>query len=468
MSSNRVVLPMLVSLLSVPGRLGAAEAPAPSRTTTPTPTSPYAIDLATTLRLAGAKSLDIKVAEERLHEAEANATSAAWQFLPWLSAGANARRHGGLTQDVIGNIVEADKHSYAWGAALNLQVDVGDALYRTLAARQTHRAAEEELEVQRQETLVRGAQAYFDLLVVQAVVDVAADSLGISQDYESQLHRAVDAGIALKGDEMRVKVQTQRNLLALQQAKEQQRIVAARLVEALRLDPGVELVARDQELAPLALVPAPEPIEALVSEALAARPEMKASAALVKAAEQTEKGAVYGPLVPTLGGQVAIGTLGGGRENGPTTSGGSRDYLAFVGWRIGPGGLFDLGRIRGTRARLGEAQWNLEKLKDSIVRQVVEARTRVLSQQEQIQTAKEALAAAEQALALARGRKEFEVGVVLENILAEQDQTRARQDYVHALGEYDKAQYSLARAVGRLGKDAPDQAGSTVRGSAGR
>ena len=417
----------------------------------PPPTAPYPIDLATTLRLAGAKDVDIQIARQRLELAKANATSAATQFVPWLSAAVNYRRHGGLTQDVVGNIVEADKESYAVGGAVNLQVDVGDALYKTLAARQARLAAEEGLEAQRQETRVRAAQGYFDLLVAQGVVAVAADALGISRDYESQLHRAVNAGIALKGDELRVRVQTHRNQLALQQARQQGRILAARLAEALRLDPAIELAARDGELAPLTLVPATEAVEALVSEALASRPEMRESNALLRVAEQTEKGAVYGPLVPTIVGQVFLGGLGGGKDIGPTTFGGSRDYLAAIGWRFGPGGLFDIGRIRVTRARLGEAQWNVEKLKDRIARQVVEARTRVLSQQDQVETARDALAAAEQGLELARGRKEFEVGVVLENILAEQDQTRARQDYVRAVGEYDKAQYELSRAIGRLG-----------------
>ena len=59
---------------------------------------------------------------------------------------------------------------------------------------------------------------------------------------------------------------------------------------------------------------------------------------------------------------------------------------------------------------------------------------------------------AAQGRTLARGRREFGWGVVLENILAEQDQTRARQDYVRAVGEYDKAQYELMRALGRLGR----------------
>jgi len=441
-------------LLIVLGIFPASGSTAETRSqASPAPGAAYPIDLATALRLAGAKGVDVQIARERLQAAKAAATSTVTQFLPWLSATANYRRHGGLIQDVVGNIVEADKASYALGGAINLQVDVGDALFRTLAARQTSHAAEQGLEAQRQETLVRAAQAYFDLLVAQAVVDVAANALQISQDYESQLHRAVDAGIALKGEELRVMVQTRRNQLSLQQVTEQRRILAARLAEALRLDPAVELVAQDLELAPLALLPAPEAIDALVAEALSARPELKEAQALVQVAEQTEKGAVYGPLIPTIVGQAFFGGLGGGKDGGPTSFGGSRDYLAAVGWRFGPGGLFDVGRIRSTRARREEARWNVEKLKDSIARQVVEARTRVLSQQEQVETAKEALGAAEQGLELARGRKEFEVGVVLENILAEQDQTRARQDYARALGEYDKAHYALSRALGRLGKE---------------
>src|SRR5262249_29807720 len=139
---------------------------------------------------------------------------------------------------------------------------------------------------------------------------------------------------------------------------------------------------------------------------------------------------------------------------GPTTSGACRDYVAAIAWRIGPGGLFDGGRVRAGRARLEEARWNVQKLRDGVARQVVEAHARVLSQREQVEIAREALLAAEQGLELARGRKQFEVGVVLENILAEQDQTRARQDYVRTVGELDKAQYALLRALGRLGTSA--------------
>lgn len=451
MKAARSTFPLLLAIVLISGSVSNAQQKAqPSAP----PAGIYPIDLATTLRLAGANGVDIQIARERLEAAKANATSTLLQFLPWVSVSPNYRRHGGLTQAVVGDIVEADKDSYAVGPTLNLQVDVGDAIYKRLAARQASLAAEQELEAQRQDTIVRAAQAYFDLLVSQAAVGVAADALRISQDYESQLHRAVEAGIALKGDELKVTVQRKRNQLALQQATEQRRMISARLTEALRLDPALDLVAQDPELAPLTLAPAAEPIEPLISEALDARPEMKQSRALVQAAEQTEKGAVYGPLIPTVVGQVFVGGFGGSKQGGPSNFGASHDYLAAVAWRVGPGGLFDVGRVRSTRARRGESQWNLEKLKDSIARQVVEARIRVMSQQEQLDTAKEALAAAEQGLTLARSRRQFEVGIVLENILAEQDQTRARQDLVRAIGEYDKAQYGLSRALGRLGTKA--------------
>jgi OMF family outer membrane factor len=64
--------------------------------------------------------------------------------------------------------------------------------------------------------------------------------------------------------------------------------------------------------------------------------------------------------------------------------------------------------------------------------------------------ARRALTAAEEGLRLAQQRQEFGVGVVLENILAEQDLTRARTDYLKAIAEFNKAQYGLSKAVGIL------------------
>jgi outer membrane protein TolC len=127
-----------------------------------------------------------------------------------------------------------------------------------------------------------------------------------------------------------------------------------------------------------------------------------------------------------------------------------QDYVAGASWRIGPGGLFDFGRVHATDARVRIAELNLDKLRDDITRQVVEAFVRWHSLADQLTTTKRALAAAEESLRLAQQRKEFAVGIVLETIQAEQDLTRSRMDYLRAIADFNLAQYRLAKATGSI------------------
>src|SRR3954470_15899098 len=108
------------------------------------------IDLPTALRLAGAQNLDVQIARQRLAEAKANSESAMWQFFPWISPGVSYRRHDNLLQDVAGNMMEVRKDSYSVGPSLTGQLDLGDAIYKNLAARQLVKAADYKLESQRQ------------------------------------------------------------------------------------------------------------------------------------------------------------------------------------------------------------------------------------------------------------------------------------------------------------------------------
>ena len=140
--------------------------------------------------------------------------------------------------------------------------------------------------------------------------------------------------------------------------------------------------------------------------------------------------------------------MGGGPDGGPGHFGGEADYLVGLSWRIGPGGLFDAGRVNAGKARLAAAEFSDSKLKDSIISEVVAAHVRVNSTAAQIQLAERNLATAAETLRLTRERKQFGVGIVLEDIQAQQALTQARADYVTAVAEYDKAQYLLNKAVG--------------------
>src|SRR5260370_30938306 len=73
------------------------------------------IDLATALRLAGARSIDIQLARETLAEASAAKESAIERSLPWVAPGVTHRRHDNLIQNTEGTLEQAHKQSYAPG-----------------------------------------------------------------------------------------------------------------------------------------------------------------------------------------------------------------------------------------------------------------------------------------------------------------------------------------------------------------
>lgn len=410
----------------------------------------HEIDLPTTLRLAGAQNLDVHIARERIAEAKANHSAAIAQFFPWISPSFTYRQHDDRLQDVSGTMLDVHKYSYAPGATVAVQVDIGDALYKSLAAKQLVKAADHAFEGQRQDSVIAAAQGYYELTFAQAAVGVAKESLRINSDYEQQIGHAVDAGIAFKGDALRITVQKERSQLALRQAMEQQRVAAARLAQVLHLDPSVELVSIDTDLAPLALIDTNTALDSLVQQSLSQRPELKQNAALLGASRQANQGAIYGPLIPTVGAQGFFGGLGGGRNGVADTFGAQEDYAIGVSWRIGPGGLFDFTRARAAESRVKISEFALGKLHDEVMRQVVEAFTHWQSLNDQLAVTKRALQAAEEALRLAQQRKEFAVGIVLEYVQAEQDLTRARLDYLKAVADFDRAQYDLLKAIGKL------------------
>src|SRR5437870_6201026 len=413
------------------------------------------IDLPSALRLAGARNLDVQIAREKVAESYAAEESAMERFFPWLAPGVTYRRHDNLIQNTEGLIEEVHKQSYAPGGTLSAQTDIGDAIFKSLEAHQLSKAARHGLDAQEQETILTAARGYSDLAAAHEAVGVAREALRVSTDYAAEIDRGVEAGIAFKGDALRVKVQRQGDEIALRRAEENVRLASAKLVQILHLDPIVELMPRDASVVPLSIISAKESLGDLVSQALATRPETQQSAAFLSAAQHAKNGAVYGPLIPSVGGQAFFGGLGGGMDSQTRHFGESEDYISSVAWRVGPGGLFDFGNIHAQQARLRSAELTADKVIDQVANEVIANHTRVQSLADQIAAAKKSLSDAEEALRLGKERKEFGVGVVLETILAEQDLARARNDYLNIVTDYNKAQYALLRALGRLSEPVP-------------
>lgn len=414
------------------------------------PSSAQNIDLPTALQLAGAQNIDVAIAREKLAQAEAEQLSARLKFLPWIVAGGSWNRHTNEIQNVEGEVIEADKQSYAGSAAVRMQVDLGAAWFASLSAHQVVRAATSAIDAANADAVASVATAYFELLAAGATVDVRRQAERNWKSYEDELHRAVGIGVAYRGDELRVRVIAERAHLSVLDAENQRRTAAARLSELLHLDSTVDLLPRSEDLAPISLIDASASLDSLVSQSLESRPELKQAEANVEAARRAKDGAVYGPLVPNIGALASAGGLEGGPDGGNRRGGDSQDYAAGLSWRIGPGGLLDPAPVRAAASRLREAELVLQRQKDRIAREVVESHTRAHSLVDQLAANRQILADATESYDMASQRKEYAVGLVLETIQAQEELVRARESYVQAIASWDKAQYALKRAVGAL------------------
>ena len=415
-----------------------------------TATNPNSIDLPTALRLAGANNLDVQIAREKVIEARAASDSARARFFPWIAPSIVVRRHDENVQAVEGRILDADKQSLSTGIALNAQLDLGETYYQNLVAKQIVRSNEAALAGRQREATFRAATGYFDLMRARAAVIAAEEAARIAGRHAEQITATAEAGLTFQGDAARVRAARERAALTLTRVRTDQRIAAARLAEILRLDPTVDLTPPDGDLAPLSLATAGDDVGALVSRALASRPELDEAAARIEAARTLRRAAHRGPLIPTLGAQASIGALGGG----PGSASLGRDFdmssdmSLGVSWRVGPGGLFDRNRQRETASRERQVELEQEKVQDVIRRQVVEQHARLRSLAVQIDLARRTLEATDQTARLSRQRRETGVSAVLEDLQAEEELARARRDYLATVAEYNLAQYALRYATG--------------------
>ncbi|MDB6045771.1 MAG: TolC family protein [Gammaproteobacteria bacterium] len=427
---------------------GAAAQESTQQTTAEGTGSTFPIDLVTALRLAGARNLDVQLARTAVQDAHANYYSAVERFLPTFVPAASYLHHTGRDQRVEGPLIDVTKHNETAGVTALAEIPVGEALFQTLQTRQLLAAADAAQTAQEQDTQLTVAQQYLELVNAGALVEVVSQALAISQNYEQQLNEAVRIGTAFKGDAFRVQTQTRRLQLDLTRAKEQRRLAATRLAQTLHLDPLVDLVPAEREPAPLALADLNATPDALVRTALQNRPELTQTGSLIAAAQQARRGALYGPLIPTIGGRAFAGELGGGVGDTDVNGGPRREYGVGLSWKIGPGGLFDLGRIKASNANLTVAEVKDEKMRDAIARQVVDGYTQVQSLFQQVRDARLNVSSAEETLRLTRGRKELGVGTVLEDIQAQQDLEKARSDLNTVVTQLNQQQYALLYSVG--------------------
>src|SRR5207249_8765471 len=122
------------------------------------------INFPTALRLALTSNLDIAQAREIVNQARARQQAADVAVLPNFNLGSAYNHHEGNIQKTEGNIIKANRDSLFAGGGPSLAIQLTDAIFLPLVARQIAVATQAGLERVNNDTLRLVAEAYFNVL----------------------------------------------------------------------------------------------------------------------------------------------------------------------------------------------------------------------------------------------------------------------------------------------------------------
>jgi outer membrane protein TolC len=419
------------------------------------------IDLASALRLADERNLDVALYVERVAEATAKLTQARTLAVPTLRVGASSNRHDGNLQETSGNVVAADRAARfrglgagAVGAGdlqapgLSLGVDIADAIFQPLVARQNRAAAQAASVANRHAVLVATASAYLEWLRARAESRIVVDALQRAIELAELTASYAEAGEGLLADAEMAAVQP---LLW-----EQRRVASAELAEAaaaelsrlLHLDSAVRLEPLEDDVPTLEIFDDDESLEQLVARAVDGRPETEQLDALLGAAEDDLTAHRYGWFIPNVALNYSSGDFGGGPGSSIANAGHRDDLSLLLYWQFDALGIGNRARADEKRARLRQIGLERDKLEDAIVAEVRTGYARVRSLREQIGFAGSTVERALSAYSLQRERIYDQQGLPLEAFQAMQMLATAELTQLDAQVGYSLAQIRLHTALG--------------------
>ncbi len=437
MSHPLPLLALLAAALAAPA--GAATTPAAS-TTTPAAAAgepPLTLGRAEETALANHPALraaagQVRVARARVGQADAT-------LLPQAALTGTASLFGPST--VLPNGQSSDTTSVGLALSGSQRLfDLG-SWYRSVAARASAGAQEASARATRLDVLLEVRTSWFLVAAARDLVVVAQENLANREAHLTQVQGFIEVGTRPAIDLAQARADRATAEVARLTAENDLAAAHARLNLAMGVVASVDYPLAAAEYPALAGEDAT--IEALLAEALAARPEVTAKVKLREAQEAVRK-STSGDFLPSL---AATGRVG---EDGPSADATTRSWSAglVLTWPFLEGGR--------TRAEAAEARANLEvldadfeALRQQIRLEVTQAQLDVRAARAALVASGEAVLNARERLRLAEGRYQAGLGSGLELDDAQVAVNSAAAQEVKARFTLAGARSRLASALGR-------------------
>ena len=424
----------------------------------------FPVDLPTALQLAGANSLQVALAAERLSAALTRVEQADARWLPSVRVGFSYNRHNGRIQATDGNISEVSRGSFFAGGGLGsgtaplnggaggpprfaVDLSVAEIVFEPLAARQVVEVVAAEQNATFNQTLLESAVAYLRLVTAQAQLN----SLG---EIRADVRQMVDlaeayaaAGEGKVADVQRAKAELARWEHAEFGRQEEVRMASIELARILRLEPGTLLTATDDRLLSWSFF-GDEPIDHLIAQAVAGRPEMSRASAQTRAASADIAREHWRPYLPHLMLGFSGGAFGGDKGSQWKNVSDRTDVDVAAIWELENFGWGNIARRELASNRHRQARIEADITRDQIVAQVVAANQRCRIRRSAIRAAETRLDAATKSMTAALLGIREGVQLPLEAQQSVSAVADARLALLDAIASYNLAQLQQLHAVG--------------------
>lgn len=442
----------------------------------------YPIDLPATLKLAGANNWNVLLAVEQINEASARHAKASAMWIPSLNAGIGYTKHDGQIQTTEGDIIDISRNSLFVGggaitsampplaggasgpARLALDLSLTDAIFAPLAECQMYNASRSNYSASFNNTLLEASLGYYDLVKAQGDLAISKKNLQNAEELLTLTEAFVNAGKGSRADVSRAAVEVNKRKQAIIEAELSMKIASTNLIRILQLDPeaiGTQtlLVALEEQALPVSLISETTSLEELISLGHTYRPELNEKAAQMEANRIRARAEHWRPYLPNLHMGTSAGGFGGGVGNSLDGLDGRSDVDLLAVWQIENLGFGTRARRRQMNSQYHQSVISTNRTYDIVSADVINSRNAVLAQRRQIQLAEEnikrAIKSYNQNMARIRGL----AGLPLEGLQSLDAVADARSAYLNAIIDYNQAQLSLLRAIGRPpGIDADSEA----------
>jgi outer membrane protein TolC len=441
------------------------------QTPTPEPELPVLpINLPTALQLANTQPIDVQLALERVRGAAAALAQARVLWLPTVTVGGDYQRHDGEIQDANGNIVTNTHSSLMFGAGSGIGssavLNIDDAIFAPLAARQSLRARQADVQTATNDSMLAVTDAYFNVQQARGDLAGSQDATRRSEALVSTV-RQMAAGLVAPLEVVRAEAELANRREAEATALERWQVASAELARLLRLDGTAQIVPQEPPQLRIMLLQPNRSVDELVTMGLTYRPELESNQAQVQLTLELLKQEKYRPLIPSVllrgdstpvTGTLAGGVFAGGTNGDIGSPGGRLDIDLQILWQFDNLGFGNAARTRARESDHRAAILALFRTQDRIAADVARAFAEVRQSDRRVK-----IAESQVRLSLESYNKNLTglgqlrvAGNVLQTIVRPQEVVAAVQNvaqaytvYYRAVADSNRAQFRLYRALGQ-------------------